>query len=333
MDLLERYLQAVGQHLPAKSKNDTLAELRANLLAQIEAREEELGRSLTEAEVAAILEEHGRPMLVAMRYMPQQYLIGPGLFPIYWITMKKSLPLLVLAYATVQAVALIFQGGKGFDPGAAIGHLPFVLLAFWAWMTLAFAVFEFAHGRYFTEIKVSKRWNPFDMPPLAETGRRQSRARGLADLIVHVLGIGWLLAIPYKPVLLVGPGLGYLRGLPVGLTPEWHIFYWQIIALLALMLPLKAAGLYASAGKWRNGLQIAEQVLGVGILVVLVEARTYFVPTAALTMHSLGSLTALNVLLGLCFKIGLVIRVFKLLWDVWKMMTESSTPRTGCAVV
>src|SRR5665213_3159971 len=103
MDLLERYLQAVGQHLPAKSKNDTLAELRENLLAQIEAREEELGRPLTEAEVATILEEHGRPMLVAMRYLPQQSLIGPELFPIYWITMKKSLPLLVLAYAAVQA--------------------------------------------------------------------------------------------------------------------------------------------------------------------------------------------------------------------------------------
>jgi hypothetical protein len=333
MDLLERYLQTVGQHLPAKGKSDTLAELRENLLAQIEAREEELGRPLTEAEVATILEEHGRPMLVAMRYMPQQYLIGPGLFPIYWITMKKSLPLVVLAYAVVQAVALIFQGGSGFDPGAAIGHLPFVLLTFWAWITLAFAVFEFAHGRYFAEIKVSKRWNPFDMPPLAVPGKRQSRASGLADLIVHVLVIAWLLAIPYKPVLLLGPGLGYLRGLPVGLTPEWHIFYWQIIALLALMLPLKAASLYASLGKWRNGLQIAEQVLGVGILVVLIEARSYFVPTAALTTHSLGSLVALNSLIGLGFKIGLVIRIFKLFWDIWKMMTESSAPRAGIAMV
>jgi hypothetical protein len=333
MDLLERYLQAVGQHLPAKSKNDTLAELRANLLAQIEAREEELGRPLIETELAAILEEHGRPMLVAMRYLPQQSLIGPELFPIYWITMKKSLPLLLLAYAAVQVVALVFQGGSGFNPGAAIGHLPFVLLTFWAWITLAFAVFEFAHGRYFAEIKVSKRWNPFDMPPLAVPGKRQSRASGLADLIVHVLAIAWLLAIPYKPVLLVGPGLGYLRGLPVGLTPEWHIFYWQIITLLALMLPLKAAGLYVSQIKWRNGLQIAEQVLGIGILAVLVEAQSYFVPTAALTTHSLGSLIALNTLLGLCFKIGLIIRIFKLLWDIWKMMTESSAPRTGCAVV
>ncbi|RZU38896.1 hypothetical protein BDD14_0200 [Edaphobacter modestus] len=31
MDLLERYLQAVGEHLPARGRADTLAELRANL--------------------------------------------------------------------------------------------------------------------------------------------------------------------------------------------------------------------------------------------------------------------------------------------------------------
>ena len=65
MDLLERYLQAVGEYLPANMKADTLAELRENLLAQMEAREDELGRSLAPAEVASVLEKHGRPLLVA----------------------------------------------------------------------------------------------------------------------------------------------------------------------------------------------------------------------------------------------------------------------------
>ena len=329
MDLLERYLHAVGQHLPAKGRQDTLAELRANLLAQMEGREEELGRPLAEAEVAAILEKHGRPVLVATRYRPQQYLIGPGLFPIYWITMKRSLPLLLLAYAAIQVAALIFQGGSGFNVMTVVGNLPGVLLTFWAVMTLGFAIFEFAQGRYFAEIKLPASWNPHDLPPVATQERAPSLASGLADLIVHVLAIVWLLAIPYKPVLILGPGLGYLRGLPVGLTPEWHIFYWQIIGLLALMLPLKAASLYRNLGKWRNGLQIAEQVLGIGILVVLVAARTYFVPAPVLTPHNLGSLIAFNALLNLSFKIALVIRVFKLLWDMWKMFAEPVVPRTA----
>lgn len=329
MDLLERYLQAVGQHLPAKGRSDTLAELRANLLAQIEGREEELGRPLTETEVAKILEEHGRPVLVAARYMPQQYLIGPGLFPVYWLTLKRSLPLVILAYALAQAITLIFQGADGYRFWAAVADLPRVIFIFWGVMTLGFGIFELAQGRYFAEIKISKNWNPFDLPPLAAEDKRPFWTSGLADLAVHVLGIAWLLAIPYKPSLLLGPGLGILHVMPVGLTPGWHIVYWQIIALLALMVPLKAARLYIRPGRWRNGLQIAEQVLGIGILVVLVMARTYFVPVAGMTPHNLASLDAFNALVNLAFKIALAVRVVKVLWDIGKMITGSVAPRTA----
>src|ERR1700722_4540002 len=139
MDLLERYLQAVGEYLPANMKADTLAELRENLLAQMEAREEELGGSLTPAEVASVLEKHGRPMLVAARYLPQQSLIGPGLFPIYWFTLKKSFPFVVLAYGVTQIVPLVFVGSGSFNLGSAIGHFPGVALTFWAVVTLGFA--------------------------------------------------------------------------------------------------------------------------------------------------------------------------------------------------
>lgn len=332
MDLLERYLQAVGQHLPAKTRLDTLAELRENLLAQMEAREEQLGRPLTEAEVASVLEAHGRPMLVAAQYLPHQYLIGPGIFPIYWMTMKKSLPWMVLAYAFAQTLSLVFQGGS-FNAWAAIGHLPFALLTFWGCVTLAFAAFEFAQGRYFDEIKISNRWNPNELPPVAVPGKRPSRASGIADVAVHVVGIVWLFIIPYKPYLLLGPGLGYIQGLHVGLTPEWHIFYWQIMGLLILMLPVKALSLYSPLSRWRNGLQIVEQLLGIGILVVLLQARSYFAPTAALNAHDLGSLAALNALIHLGFQIGLIVRIFKLLWDLWKMIAESTAPRVGRAMV
>ena len=54
-DLLARYLQAIGDHLPAATRDDVLAELRANLQAQLDDRSEELNRPLTDPEVAAIL--------------------------------------------------------------------------------------------------------------------------------------------------------------------------------------------------------------------------------------------------------------------------------------
>jgi hypothetical protein len=333
MDLLERYLQAVGQHLPAKSKADTLAELRENLLAQIEAREQEQGRPLTETELAAILEAHGRPVLVAAQYQPRQYLIGPRLFPIYALTIKKSLPWMLLAYLTAQVAGLIFDRGS-FDLGAAIGHLPFALLTFWGCMTLAFAAWEFAEGRYFAEVRISNRWNPNDLPPLAVPGKRPSRASGIADVAVHVVGLAWLLTVPYKPYLLFGPGLNYIWTLHVSLTPDWHTLYWQAMALLLLMLPFKVLALYTPSSRWRDGLQIAAQVLGIGILAVLLQTTTYLVPSAdGLSAHTLGSLIGINTLLHLSVQIVLVIQVFKLLWDLWKTITASTVPKTGSAMV
>ena len=50
MELLDRYLQAVKMHLPWQRQDDIVAELRANLEAQLEDKEAELGRPLTKEE-------------------------------------------------------------------------------------------------------------------------------------------------------------------------------------------------------------------------------------------------------------------------------------------
>jgi hypothetical protein len=73
MELLDRYLQAVGFWLPKEQKRDILAELSEDLQSQIEERESSLGRSLTEEELAATLKLRGAPLLVAERYLPQRY--------------------------------------------------------------------------------------------------------------------------------------------------------------------------------------------------------------------------------------------------------------------
>jgi hypothetical protein len=329
MELLERYLQAVGQYLPAKGKMDTLAELRENLLAQMEGREEELGRPLTQGEVAEVLKTHGPPVLVATRYMPQQYLIGPGLFPIYWFSLKKSFPFLVAVYVAVyvvtQAAATFVQGARGhFDIGAAIGHFPSVALTFWAVMTLGFAFFEFAQGRYFNKVDFSKGWNPNDLPKVETQGKQPSLAGGVADVIVTALVIAWLLAVPFKPYLLLGPGVGYLHAMPFGLTPEWHIFYWQIIGLMLMQLVLKTVMLFLQgARRWRKGVDIFVHVVGILIITVMVQARSYFVPGTTVGAMSLKDLATVNASINLAFKLVLAISVLKLLWDIWQMIVHS----------
>ena len=50
MDLLERYLHAVGKYLPPATREDVLAELRVNLQAEMDERAEESESPLTENE-------------------------------------------------------------------------------------------------------------------------------------------------------------------------------------------------------------------------------------------------------------------------------------------
>jgi hypothetical protein len=274
-------------------------------------------------------------VLVAARYLPQQHLIGPAWFAIYWFTLKRSFPFVVLAYVVTQVAAWFFQGGKGVDVGAAIGHFPSVALTFWAVVTLGFACFEYAQGRYFHKVDLSKGWNPNDLPKVEPAqGKRPSLAGGVADLIVSVVGMVWLLAIPYKPYLILGPLVGHLREMPFGLTPEWHIFYWQIISLLGVQLVLKTVMVFLhGAERWRRGFDMVVQVIGILIIAVMVQARTYMVPGTSVGAMSMKDLTTLNAAINFGFKVALVLSVVKLLWDVWKMIVSSRAEQKGFVTV
>ena len=83
MELIDRYLQAIRFWLPRKQRNDILAELSEDLRSQIEDKETELGRKMNNGELEALLKQIGDPLLVAERYLPQQHVVGPVLFPIY----------------------------------------------------------------------------------------------------------------------------------------------------------------------------------------------------------------------------------------------------------
>lgn len=120
MDLIDRYLAAVAAQLPQDERADIVAELRDLILSRFEAREEELGRALTDDEKEAILREIGHPLVVAARYRKgPDSLVGPELFP-YWLFGVKAGLLIMLA---VHAIVLLVNFVSGpTDPGQAIAQ-------------------------------------------------------------------------------------------------------------------------------------------------------------------------------------------------------------------
>ena len=121
MALIDRYLHAVKFWLPRKQKDDIIAELSEDLRSQIEEKETELGHPLTDAEVEPILKRCGSPIAVAERYLPQQSLIGPALFPIYSMVLKSLFLYFLLPWFLLWLGIAIFSPDFQADhPGIGI---------------------------------------------------------------------------------------------------------------------------------------------------------------------------------------------------------------------
>jgi len=118
MDVLEHYVHAVRTFLPRSQQDDIVKELFANIQAQMDDRETELGRPLSEAEQEDLLRQHGHPMIVAGRYQTNQgrlvfgrQLIGPSLFPLYLKVLCFTLGI-SLALSLLVRIALSASGPR-----------------------------------------------------------------------------------------------------------------------------------------------------------------------------------------------------------------------------
>lgn len=100
MNLIDRYITEVGKHLPVKSRSDIQAEIKSTLEDMLEDRVRTAGHPADDDLTKEILKEYGPPDKVAASYLPEHYLIGPKLFPIFALVLK-----IVLTVLTALAIA------------------------------------------------------------------------------------------------------------------------------------------------------------------------------------------------------------------------------------
>ena len=290
MELLDRYLQALKKHLPWQRQNDIVAELRANLESQLEDKEAGLGRALTTAEAEDWLKQIGPPMQVAGRYQPQQYLIGPAIFPTYWFVLRTAFTWALIIYGIVSAVQIVVENAAWTAVLEAVARIPFVLLITAACVTSIFAAIELAVTRYpanFPSLtSLNADWTPGSLPPLEKepaSGKKpRSHAHAVAEVVFGGLFLVWLVLVPQYPYLLLGPGAAYLHASPFQLAPVWVPFFWWVVALNVLKLGWRCVDLWR--GRWqgpRTAQQTAMSVFGLIPLTLLLTARDHVYVTLA----------------------------------------------------
>jgi hypothetical protein len=321
MDLVDRYLHAVGFWLPTAQQHDIIAELSEDLHSQIEEKETALGRSLSETELEAILKQRGRPLLVANRYLPQRSFIGPVLFPIYWFVLK----LVALFY--LLPWILLWIGMMSFSPSyraehSSAGWFGAIASAWSAWssvavfavgtVTIVFAILEHVQSKS----RFLEDWNPGKLPP-ARNPNQIPRSSSLIEVVVNLAFGIWWIDVMSTLVPLDRPEIRIV------LSPVWRYFFWGFLFLA--MVNAVVGGVNLARPYWtvlRASLRLATNGTASVLFCWMLKASVIAAITGAdiPSARALGVTNAFNLGVAKVFPVVLATGVVIALVDVRRIL-------------
>jgi hypothetical protein len=242
MDLVDRYLKTVAKALPEAQREDIIRELSEDIRSEMEDKQSELGRALTEAEQQALLKQRGNPLLLAARYHQDdrrvafgRLLIGPVLFPFYIKVLSFNLGLTFVVIGTIfLALSLSGQPVHFNDIFSTCLLQLFIQLGV---VTLIFSLIE----RHLT--KHPDRWNlsgkcgsiqldigtgkNVSLP--IERSQQISRIESVSIIIASAVALVWMTEVQSYQFLILGPAAAFLK-----LAPIWYQVYFPIVLLTVM---------------------------------------------------------------------------------------------------
>ena len=277
MELIDRYVHEVGEHLPDHMRADVEAELRSLLMDALEEHARASSRPADADLATALLREFGPPAEVARRYAPEgEYLIGPRLFPAY----KKVLTLMVIVFAALflasfvlSVLSTVQHPERGFVPAPIFnGGLDLLksLVFNFALITLAFAVAERVRKR--REVK-RKDWDPSQLPGVARPERVSLVGGGVEIYLVILVALLFNFYPQWVGFAVIYHGIA-VHGI---LLPEFsrHIPALNVFfaAVLAFDVWKLRAGRRTREIEWGG---LALNLLGAGILALIIVGPAVF---------------------------------------------------------
>ncbi len=313
-ELIERYVNEVGRHLPRKMRDDIQLELSSLVHDALEERAADSGGEPTTKMAADVLREMGKPEDMAASYLPEQYLIGPHLFPTYRLV-------ITIVLVIVGILFLVATGFSLFNSEAAEmgGKFLNVVSGFWttaltnfAIITLIFAVIE-AVTRQKKDIKVVtladlEDWDPYALPE-AKDPDRVKRGELIAGIVFTILIIILFNVYPQWIGVVTFTGGQDPVFFPF-LAPEFAVHIPWLTALWTADILMKLVVLVQ--GRWQRPTRWLEFALGLFGL---------YVGYRIVTGGPIATMAVLTMLARIGIWIGLIVgsiealgRLFKLVW-------------------
>jgi hypothetical protein len=317
--ILDRYLTAVKFWLPKSQLDDT--------------------------ELTALLKQHGPPILVASRYRGEQrtvsfgrQLIGPLVFPFYWLALKVSL-ILLLVPGFISTVFLQGDGRSIFEFVRALGQVVRFSLPALLVLTGIFALIDLSLRRFGLLDKWSADWDPNTLPPLERQKKEVKRSSSIGGIIFTSLFILWWMRYSSIPLLIVT-----ITGTQIHFAPIFSSLYWPVLFVAFISLAQHWINLVEPGWRWLppltgvitslGGLLILCPLLNDPDLITITDATG--LPMSKGGMAGLHHLVSKGVMAAaLAMLIVGTIYAWQLLWIVWKSMPRPPTAssRNGVSLV
>jgi HAAS len=271
MQLLDTYLKSVARFLPAAERDDIVRELSENLRSQIEDREAQINRPLTDAEVKALLDRFGSPLEVAGRYRQDNrvlafgwVLVGPVLFPFY----AKVLGFVL----GITAAAMVIIGAALRRPAGSLvqGFLTQLFIQF-AIITVIFSLAEIGLSRRPSALGAPRPMPPAT-PPRAGDKPRVARLESLSQIIALAVLLAWLPALRNF-------ALDAIAGAGLAPAPVWGLAYtalaviWCAGIVQALVNLLRPNWL-----RFRSAVRLALDIVSLGAVAIILGAGRWVAP-------------------------------------------------------
>ncbi|GAB4486065.1 MAG: hypothetical protein Fur0016_06250 [Anaerolineales bacterium] len=273
MNLIERYVSAIGKQLPRKSRADIETEIRSTLEDMLEERAARAGRPADDEMVKELLKEYGAPAKVAASYLPTQYLIGPKLFPIFLLVLKIVGTVLLALVVIGMGIKIGLDGLNGQQAAQLIGRyaLEFIsgIITAFGNIVLVFAILERVLPQSEYEKELDADWSPEELSKDADPDEVHAWE---AILTIVFTALGLVLLNFYPQVL----GFYFFSGdvsvfLPALSDAFFRMLPWiNVTWLLGIGLNawLLRQGRWTLPARW---FEIALQVAGVAIAYLLLQ--------------------------------------------------------------
>jgi hypothetical protein len=190
--IIDRYLAAVSELLPAKLRKDTVTEIRSLIQDSLDDRSKAEGHAPDDEMMAAVLKEFGSPEKIVAPYLPEKYLIGPRLYPTFILVLKIALPViavLVLVTSWVGSIPLTSMTAVEFITGLAksLGNSLSAVVQAFGNIVLIFAILQWAVPEFKIAIK-EKEWNPHSLKAV-DRPNKIKRGELIAEIVFTFIAL------------------------------------------------------------------------------------------------------------------------------------------------